>query len=186
MSMSTSEVGTAPHPTFNGLWTEDWHCQFCGDHADDYYMIQPDLWEQIIGKPYHYGSGYACLGCAADRLYPRQLRNEDFNDPGGDEQEDGRLNIQRIEDNELPGLAAYRITFPEEGGDTVRITVDDDNWGWPNDEFDLLEALEDERFGWLWEYAAAHGLKLQWLDDAIYQPRFEGKTITIETLSEIR
>jgi hypothetical protein len=184
--MSTSEVGTARHPTFNGLWTEDWHCQFCGDHADDYYMIQPDRWEQIIGKPYHYGSGYACLGCAADRLYPRQLRNEDFNDPGGDEQEDGRLNIQRIEDNELPGLAAYRIIFPEEGGDTVRITVDDDNWGWPSDRYDLLEALEDERFGWLWEYAAAHGLKLQWLDDAIYQPRFEGKTITLETLSEIR
>jgi hypothetical protein len=35
--------------------------------------------------------------------------------------------------------------------------------------------MEDERFGWLWEYAAAHGLKLQWLDDAIYQPRFEAR-----------
>jgi hypothetical protein len=61
----------------------------------------------------------------------------------------------------------------------VRITVDEENWGWPDDQFDLLDALEDERFGWLWEYAAAHGSKLQWLDDTIYQPRFEGDTITL-------
>ena len=78
-----------------------------------------------------------------------------------------------------PGFAAYQIIFPEEGGDTVRITIDDDNWGWPNDQFDLIEAMEDERFGWLWEYAAAHGLKLQWVDDATYQPRFEGEAITL-------
>jgi hypothetical protein len=171
----TSEVATAPDPTFNGLWTEDWHCQFCGEKADDYYMIQPALWERIIGEPYHYGSGYACLGCAAERLYPRQLRNEDFNDPAGDEDEDGRLNTQWIEGGDLPGFAAYRITFPEQGGDTVRMTVEEDNWGWPKDQFELIEALEDERFGWLWEYAAAHGLKLQWVDDATYQPRFEGE-----------
>ena len=61
----------------------------------------------------------------------------------------------------------------------MRITIDDDNWGWPNDQFDLIEAMEDERFGWLWEYAAAHGLKLQWVDDATYQPRFEGEAITL-------
>lgn len=29
----TSEVATAPDPTFNGLWTEDWHCQVCGEKA---------------------------------------------------------------------------------------------------------------------------------------------------------
>jgi hypothetical protein len=50
--MSTSEVATAPDPTFNGLWTEDFHCKLCGEKARDYYMIQPDLWERIIGKPY--------------------------------------------------------------------------------------------------------------------------------------
>lgn len=171
--MSTIKVATAPDPTFNGFWTEDYRCKICGEHADDYYMIQPELWEQIIGKPYHYGSGYACLSCVAERLYRRQLRNEDFNDPGGNEDENGKLNEQWIEGRDLPGFAAYRITFPEEGGDTVRITVDEDNWGWPNDQLDLLDTLEDERFGWLWEYAANHGLKLQWLDAAIYQPCLE-------------
>jgi hypothetical protein len=173
--MSTSEGTTAPDPTFNGFWTEDFRCKICGEHADDYYMIQPDLWERIIGKPYHYGSGYACLGCVAERLYPRQLRNDDFNDPGGEESENGRLNEQWISGSDLPGFAAYQITFPGEGGDTVRITVDEDNWGWPDDQFDLLETLEDEHFGWLWDYAANHGLKLQWLDDAIYHPSLDGE-----------
>jgi hypothetical protein len=62
----------------------------------------------------------SAFGCAAERLYPRQLRNEDFNDPSGYEDEDGRLNTQWIEGGDLPGFAAYRITFPEEGGNELR------------------------------------------------------------------
>jgi hypothetical protein len=61
----------------------------------------------------------------------------------------------------------------------VRITFDNDEWFWPDGQMDLLYELEDERFGWLSEYAAAHRLKLQWLDDAIYQPRFEGDVVVV-------
>jgi hypothetical protein len=29
-------------------------CQFCGEdgHDDNSYMLHPDLWEKVIGKPY--------------------------------------------------------------------------------------------------------------------------------------
>jgi hypothetical protein len=186
--MSTSEVATAPapDPTFNGLWTENWHCQFCGEHADDYYMIQPELWQRIIGKPYHYGSGLPALFAPPTGSIPvncamrtSTIRVATKMRVAGSIYSGSGVAI-------CPVLPHTALPFPKRAATRVRITVDDDNWGWPNDEFDLLEALEDERFGWLWEYVAAHSLKVQWLDDAIYQPRFEGKTITIETLSEIR
>jgi hypothetical protein len=34
--------------------------QFCYEdgHDDNSYMLRPDLWEKVIGKPYHYGSGW--------------------------------------------------------------------------------------------------------------------------------
>lgn len=46
-------------------------CQFCGEdgHDDNSYMLRSELWEKVIGKPYHYNSGWACLGCVAERLF---------------------------------------------------------------------------------------------------------------------
>src|SRR5690349_18301087 len=44
--MSTSKVTPAPDPTFNGFWTEDFRCKICGEHAEGYYMIQPELRER--------------------------------------------------------------------------------------------------------------------------------------------
>ena len=60
-------------------------------------MLRPELWEKVIGKPYHYGSGWACLGCVAERLYPYQLRN-DFTDGPGADDEPHKLNPRIIYD----------------------------------------------------------------------------------------
>jgi len=101
-------------------------CQFCGEdgHDDNSYMLRPDLWEKVIGKPYHYGSGWACLGCVVERLFPYQLRNEDFTDGPGDG-EPHKLNPRIIEtfDDKYCSMNCYNLVFPEEDGDTVQLTT---------------------------------------------------------------
>src|SRR6266478_5097171 len=90
-------------------------CQFCDEdgHDDNSYMLRPDLWEKVIGKPYHYGSGWACLGCVAERLFPYQLRNEDFTDGPGDDDEPHKLNPRIIEtfDDKYCYKNCYRLIF---------------------------------------------------------------------------
>jgi len=145
-------------------------CQFCGEdgHDDNSYMLRPDLWEKVIGKPYHYGSGWACLGCVAERLFPYQLRNEDFTDgPGEDELH--KLNPRIIEtfDGKYCLMNCYNIIFPNEGGDTVQLTTSE--WSDWSDE-NLLQEMEDQYFGWLWDYCCSHKLKLVWDDEEIYNP----------------
>ena len=145
-------------------------CQFCDEdgHDDNSYMLRPDLWEKVIGKPYHYGSGWACLGCVAERLFPYQLRNEDFTDgPGEDELY--KLNPRIIEtfDGKYCLMNCYNLIFPDEGGDTVQLTTSE--WSdWPDEN--LLQEMEDQYFGWLWDYCCSHKLKLVWDEEEMYSP----------------
>jgi hypothetical protein len=201
----TEMTNSSIHPKFNGFMTVDPACQFCGGPGWLNFMIRNGLWELVIGKPYAYGSGYACLGCVAARLSPRQLRNEDFT--GLDRQSIDKWFLQNADgsfsaiDDDHPsinrrhhkgdvvycGEVIYKIIFPPEDGDTVRLIIDDDDFDWPDDQIELLWELEDEEFAWLWEYTAAHGLKLQWTDDEIYQPRMiDGELRSCRILTSVR
>ena len=145
-------------------------CQFCGEdgHDDNSYMLRPDLWEKVIGKPYHYGSGWACLGCVAERLFPYQLRNEDFTDgPGDDERH--KLNPRIIEtfNDKYCLMNCYNLIFPDEGGDTVQLITSE--WhDWPDEN--LLQEMEYKYFGWLWDYCCSYKLKLAWDGEEMYNP----------------
>jgi hypothetical protein len=146
-------------------------CQFCGEdgHDDNSYMLRSGLWEKVIGKPYHYASGWACLGCVAERLFPYQLRNEDFTDGPGDDDEPHKLNPRIIEtfDDKYCYMNCYRLIFPDEGGDTVQLITSE--WvDWPDEN--LLEEMEHQHFDWLWDYCRSHKLKFVWDDEEMYNP----------------
>jgi hypothetical protein len=94
----------------------------------------------------------------AERLFPYQLRNEDFTD-GPDEDELHKLNPRIIEtfDGKYCLMHCYNLIFPDEGGDTVQLTTSE--WSDWSDE-NLLQEMEDQYFGWLWDYCYSHKLKL--------------------------
>jgi hypothetical protein len=145
-------------------------CQFCGEDGrdDNSYMLRPDLSEKVIGKPYHYDSGWACLGCVAERLFPYQLRNEDFTDgPGEDELHKLNPRIIQTFDGKYWFMNFYNLIFPDEGGDTVQLITSE--WcDWP-DQY-LLEEMEYQYFDWLWDYCCSHKLRLVCDDDEMYNP----------------
>ena len=145
-------------------------CQFCGEdgHDDNSYMLRPELWERVIGKPYYYSSGWACLGCVAERLYPYQLRNSDFTDGPCSEEDPERRHNPRIQSTPEWGEVHYWIDFPEDGGREVRVCIEHYHHNTSDD--DKLLALEDASVGWLLPYCEAHKLRLVVEGDVMYDP----------------
>ena len=64
-------------------------------------------------------------------------------------------------------MNCYNIIFPDEGGDTVQLTTSE--WyDWPDEN--LLQEMEYQYFGCLWDYCYNHKLKLVWDDEEMYKP----------------
>jgi len=76
--------------------------------------------------------------------------NEDFTDGPGDD-ELHKLNPRMIEtfDGQYCLMNLYNLIFPDEGGDTVQLTTSERS-DWPDEN--LLQEMEDQYFGWLWDY----------------------------------